>query len=64
MLKANTGGLTLATVKKENGARLATPCKSWVLTQAMGRGCTLPTSKGYTDSAGKALISQSIFFPP
>ena len=36
------GGLTLATVKKENGARFMLPEVSTVETQAIGRGNTVP----------------------
>src|SRR5271154_849389 len=41
------GGLRLTTVKKEIGARLATPVLDNVLTHAMGRGMTLPISSLY-----------------
>lgn len=54
------GGLSPATVKKENGARLATPSKSWVLSQAMGRGSTLPVSNLYRLVPSSSLTSQSI----
>ena len=37
-----TGGLELKTLKKENGARLATPFLSIVLAKHMGLGPTAP----------------------
>ena len=40
--KHKIGGLTLATVKKENGARFTFPEASTVETQAIGRGNTVP----------------------
>ncbi len=43
--KPSTGGLTLTTLKKEKGARLALPAASRVETQAMGRGQMLPESR-------------------
>ena len=38
------GGITQTTVKKENGARLATPLLLSVEAQPIGRGTTEPTS--------------------
>src|SRR5580692_2199684 len=43
-VKHSTGGFALATVKKLNGARFATPSGEMVDTNAIGRGTTTPTS--------------------
>src|SRR5580658_8106990 len=44
VVKHNTGGFALATVKKLKGARFATPSGEMVDTNAIGRGTTAPTS--------------------
>jgi hypothetical protein len=45
--KHRIGGLTLATVKNENGARFMLPEASTVETQAIGRGNTVPIRISY-----------------
>ena len=45
-VNCTTGGSAEDTVKYECGARLARPCASTVLTQAIGRGATSVLSVG------------------
>ena len=41
--KTTTGGLAPKALKKLNGARFTRPAASTVVTQAIGRGVTIPT---------------------
>src|SRR5205085_10480069 len=61
--KTTTGGLAPKALKKLNGARLTRPSTSTLVTQAMGRGVTTPTSRRYTSSTGVAATSTSMAAP-
>src|SRR5205823_6386761 len=48
--KTTTGGLAPKALKKLNGAKFTTPAGESVVTQAIGRGVTTPTSTWYTST--------------
>jgi len=57
IVSETTGGWRPTTVKNEIGARLATPLWDTVLTHAIARGTTLPTSSLYANVGSRSAAS-------
>lgn len=54
------GGFDPKTLKKEKGAVLGWPSRSWVVIQAMGRGVTKEAKIRYRSPGGSSSMSKSM----